>query len=107
MIPSSSRSARPSRSSGGRLRSCLALSLALLLAAGGCAREPLVSVRTERILPPAALLTCAEAPVVPPRPRTQQQVALYLIELRAAHADCKAAVDEIARWADRPAQGED
>ena len=102
MIRSHSNSAGRSHSTGVRRLSCLAASLALPLMLGACGpKTPLVQIKTERIVPPAGLLVCDDAPEAPPKPRTQQQVAVYIAELRAAHADCRAAIEDIRRWSER------
>ena len=59
-------------------------------------------VQAVKLTPPQELLTCKDSPTVPPEPRTQRDVAVYIAELRQAHADCKATVDELKRWAAQP-----
>lgn len=58
-------------------------------------RLPLTEVRIERIEIPAVLLNCAPAPTVPPKPRTQGDVARYLVELWEAGEDCRARLEAI------------
>lgn len=66
----------------------------VLLAA--CASEPLPpEVRVERVEVPAVLLSCAEAPSVPPGPVTSRDAARIVVELHAAWADCHGKLGEV------------
>ncbi len=49
----------------------------------------------ERIEIPAVLLTCAPTPAPPPKPRTQGDVARYIVDLWEAGEDCRARVEAI------------
>lgn len=48
-----------------------------------------------RIPLPAGLLSCAAEPVPPAKPYTQRAVALWLIDLADAGADCRGKLDEV------------
>lgn len=79
-------------------RTAMSLSATLsILFSTACSadRPPLTEVRVERIEIPAVLLTCAPTPAVPPKPRTQGDVARYLVELWEAGEDCRARVEAI------------
>lgn len=65
----------------------------------GACSSTVTKVQTVKLTPPQELLTCKDAPTVPPEPRTQRDVAIYIAELRQAHKDCHATVDELKRWA--------
>lgn len=64
----------------------------------GCS-SVVTKAQTVKLTPPEELLTCKDAPQIPPAPRTQRDVAVYIAELRAAHQDCHRTVDELKRWA--------
>ncbi len=64
-----------------------------------CQAPPATATRIERLAPPAALLECKGAPQVPPRPRTQRDVALYIAQLAAAHDDCEGNLAAVRAWA--------
>lgn len=61
--------------------------------------EPLVSVRTERITIPEALLTCPVEPK-PGEISTQRDVALYLIDLREYGRACEAKLKSVKQLQD-------
>lgn len=63
----------------------------------GCS-STVTKAHTVKLTPPQELLTCKDAPQIPPAPRTQRDVAVYIAELRAAHQDCRHTVDELKRW---------
>ena len=67
----------------------------LLLTACSADLPPLTEVRIERIEIPAVLLTCAPTPAPPPKPRTQGDVARYIVDLWEAGEDCRARVEAI------------
>ena len=67
----------------------------LLLTACSADRPPLTEVRIERIEIPAVLLTCAPTPAPPPKPRTQGDVARYIVDLWEAHQDCAAKLEGV------------
>ena len=71
-----------------------------LLSTAACG-STVVRAQTVKIAPPAELLTCRDAPVPPPAPRRQVDVALYIADLRAAHQDCRETVREIEAWVRR------
>ena len=48
--------------------------------------------------PPPEFFSCKDAPFPPSDPLTQNDVAIYIVELRAAYADCKNALDDLERW---------
>ena len=71
--------------------------LALLM---GCASPPpIIEIQKEQ--PPAALLTCPDAPAVPTGGYTQKDVALYVTKLYGAWDGCKKAIGDVAGWAKR------
>ena len=71
---------------GPKLASLLLLCAVLLT---GCADpEVLTKVVVERPSVPSSLLECAPAPSVPGPDAEDVELALYLIELDAARADC-------------------
>lgn len=71
-----------------------ALAILALLVLAGCgttaARPELVHVPL-----PAGLLSCAAEPQPPAKPYTQRTVALWLIDLADAGADCRGKLDEV------------
>lgn len=58
-------------------------------------------VETVKVLPPWPLLTCADAPDMWGQGATQRDVAVYVMRLQDAHADCKAKLDEVKAWGER------
>ncbi|GAW37013.1 hypothetical protein RA2_04088 [Roseovarius sp. A-2] len=74
-----------------------------LVALAGCSspREP-VQRPPERVLvtPPALLLECESAPVVPDA-ETQRAVAEYIVILEAAGADCRSKLNAVRRFIER------
>ncbi len=60
----------------------------LLLALGACART-VPEIRVERPAVPAQLLDCPDAPPVPGADATQRTVGLWILDLSAAHAECR------------------
>ena len=78
----------------------IALCLLPLMMLSTAACETVVTkAQTVKLTPPSELLVCRNAPALPPYPRSQRDVAVYIAELRLAHADCKASVDDLKRWA--------
>ena len=75
-----------------------ALSVLLLTTFLAACSSTVTKVQTVKLTPPQELLTCKDAPTVPPEPRTQRDVAIYIAELRQAHQDCHATVEELKRW---------
>lgn len=71
------------------MRACL---IALLLS--GCGTTAAVPELVHIPLP-AGLLTCAAEPVPPAKPYTQRAVALWLIDLADAGADCRGKLGEV------------
>lgn len=60
-----------------------------ILFVGGCATEPITTVRYVAPDVPASLLTCAKAPDVPGPEATQRDVARYVTALSFAGAECR------------------
>lgn len=68
-----------------------------VFALAACASDPLPSeIRVERVEVPAVLLTCADAPVVPPGPVTSRDAARIVVELHRAWADCHGKLGEVS-----------
>ena len=65
----------------------------------GACSSTVTKVQTVKLVPPQELLHCKPTPAIPPAPRTQRDVALYIAELRASDADCRRTVEELKRWA--------
>lgn len=80
-----------------RLKTALCL-LPLMTFLTACS-STVTKVQTVKLVPPQELLSCKDAPQIPPAPRTQRDIAIYIAELRAAYSDCAATVGEIRRWA--------
>lgn len=68
------------------------LILIAVAAVSACARKP---VEVAPVAVPPALLNCPAAPAKPSGDYTQRDVGVYVIDLHAAHADCKSKVDAI------------
>lgn len=77
------------------------LSLPILLT--GCGANPppplvVTEVKVERVTPPATLLSCPDAPLVPTAPVTQRSVARYVVDLSAAGEDCRDKLNRVRAW---------
>jgi hypothetical protein len=60
-------------------------------------------IKVERVSPPPALLSCAEAPAVPdPERATQRAVAAYLADLTGAYEDCRGKLAAVREFVTQP-----
>lgn len=57
--------------------------------------EPLTEVQIHRETIPDVLLTCADSPSIPPKPRDQEAVGRYIVALHEAHADCMSKLEAV------------
>ena len=76
--------------------------LLLTLLASCAAPEPTIRYIKEPVpvVPPAELLVCQAAPAVPGEPLSYVEIAVFVRQLGAAHADCYGAVEAIKSWLD-------
>ena len=71
----------------------------LIAALQGCGTAPVGKASVVTLRPPVALLACQAAPEAPPKPRTQQAVALHILALREALDDCQHKLEAVRKWA--------
>ena len=77
---------------------CLPVLLTVCAMLAGCSQARLqTQVRIERLAIPAELLTCQPAPEPPDVPYTQADVAIYIVDLHSAGADCRERLARIAQ----------
>lgn len=83
------------------------LCFAVLLMGCGARPAELVAVTPEV---PGQLLTCAQSPAVPGPDATQRAVGIFVVDLHAAHRECRERLHAVGRilvqgWADLEVQG--